>query len=71
MITTVGEIQSSTVVNILQKEISYSFHQESRFCTSIFENHFENICLNGEKAVAYSEQVVSANTSVAKGGCIE
>jgi hypothetical protein len=64
MITTVGEGKSSTVVNILQKEISYSFHQEPQFCT----NHFENTCLNREKVVAYSERVISIEANAAEGG---
>ena len=68
MIATVGEVHSSTVVNILQKGISYSFYQESKFCTSIFKNHFEKFCINGEKVVVYSERVTSIAAKAAKGG---
>ena len=68
IITTVGEIKSSTVVNFFQKNVLYLFHQESQFCTSVFENHFGNSCLNGEKVVAYCERVVGVERRLAKGG---
>ena len=64
IITIVGEVNSSTMVSNFQKEISYSFHQEPQFCTSTFENS----CVNGEKVVAYSEQVTSIEANAAKGG---
>ncbi len=68
IIFTVAEVKSSTVLDILHKETSCSFFQESQFCTSTFENHFENSCLNGEKAVAYSKRVTGVKGSFAKGG---
>lgn len=69
MIITVGEVKSSIVVNILQKEDLSLFFQESQFSASVFENHFENSCLNGEKVVAYSERVTGIQSNVlAKGG---
>ena len=66
MFITVGETQSFTIVNIVQKEILFSIFQESQPSIDIFENHFENSCLNGENIVAYSERVTSIDAN--KGG---
>ena len=68
MVITVGEVKSSTVVNILQKEISYSFHQEQQFCTSILENHLGNSCKSKKNVITYNKRVVSTNTTATKGG---
>ncbi len=59
LITTVGETQSSAVINVLQKETSNLFFQESQLDSVISETHFENSCLNGEKVIAYGELLVS------------
>jgi hypothetical protein len=50
MIATVGEIHSSSMVNILQEETSYSFLQEPQFTIAIYENHSESSCIDGAEA---------------------
>ena len=67
-IITVGETKSSAVVTILQERTSYSFIQKSQFGAVLFEKHNVNYCLNEENVIAYSEQGVSKNIDVAKGG---
>ena len=64
----VGDVKSSTVIAILQEDISYSFYQESQHFGINFENHNANSCLNEKNAIAYSERVTSTNAIVAKGG---
>ncbi len=69
IITTVGEVHSSTMVNIniLKKDISCFFLQELQFTTVTSENHFGNPCLDEENAITYRDWVVSLNRD-AKGG---
>ena len=69
MIITVGEVQSSTVINLSQEATAYLFQQtESNIVSFVFENHSEKYCLKEEKAVSYREQGVSTNTVAAKTG---
>ena len=64
LITTVEEVHSSTVVNILQKETLFSLFQKSQLATIVFENS----CLNEEKVVAYGERIICDERKLAKGG---
>lgn len=68
LFTTVGEVYSSTVVNIFQKETLLSSFPESQFSTFIFENHSKISCLKGNSAVTYGERGRKSDAIVAKTG---
>jgi hypothetical protein len=68
MFITVGESKSSTAINILQKEILYSFYQKSQSSIVAFENHSANSCIKGKNEVIYGERDKGVTENAAKGG---
>ena len=65
MLITVGEIKSSTVINLSQEATAYLFQQTESNVVSVL---FENSWLKKEKVVSYRELGTVIEGNAAKGG---